>query len=304
MGASKPKPSSGAPAFKLARLLLRQPYRSLLLTAMVVIACAGGAVYAWQRWGEPATPEAAYLVSAEAIHVTSQPAWIQADVKGEVVRTANLTRLDVRDRKLVENVASAFALHPWVAAVERVEKRFPPAVDVQLRYRRPVAVVEIAARGEAGLLFIDAHSVLLPSADFAPERAKDFLRIAGGNETPTGMYGTTWGSERIAGAARLAAAWGERWKPLLLYRIVPLETPGGGWHYELESKAGARIAWGAAPGKEPAGEPLAEQKIATLEQHVADTGPLDDRASGTPLDLRGLGLESRAGKQGDRRPIP
>ena len=114
---------------------------------------------------------AEYEVAADRIAVTPAPAWIHADVKAEVLRSAAVGRLDLRDRHLVVHVASAFALHPWVAKVVRVEKRFPAQVTVELEYRRPVAAVEVADRGEAGLVFIDQESVLLPSADFAPPRA-------------------------------------------------------------------------------------------------------------------------------------
>src|SRR5262249_39056658 len=148
--------------------------------------------------------------------------------------------------------------------------------------------------GEAGLIFIDEESVLLPSADFAPSQAKDFLRIERASETPTGVYGSRWGSERIAGAARLAAAWGDRWKPLGLYRIVPVQLPGGSLIYELRTQVKARVLWGAAPGREAAGEPSPAQKIAALEQLVHDQGALDREGASSLIDLRDLAGPTKA----------
>src|SRR5439155_25684571 len=159
-------------------------------------------------------------VTPERIAVTPQPTWIHSNVKAEVVRSASLTRLNVRDRRLVQQVAGAFALHPWVAKVLRVEKHFPAQVNVGLEYRRPVIVVKPDMPDEKGLLFLDEESVLLPTKDFAAGQARNYLRIVAAGETPAGVYGTPWGSDRVAGAARLAAVWGNRWQPLGLYWIV------------------------------------------------------------------------------------
>ena len=304
MGSSKPAKSVRQlpQAVQAVRVLLRPQHRGPLLAAAVVGAALAGLLFAWQRWGEPNLNPDEYSVAPGQIVVTPQPPWIHADVRADVIRTAGRARLDLRDPRLVEEVAAAFALHPWVAKVVEVRKRYPARVDVKLEYRRPVAAVEVSAKNEPGLLFVDAAGVLLPSADFAPGQAKDFLRIAAGKETPAGIYGTAWGSERIAGAARIAAAWEgsgaedrgqntedrgpKRWQKLKLYRIVPLQASTGEIAYELRTQADVRIVWGAAPGSESAGEPTSEQKMALLEHYVADKGPLDRESGPATIDLR------------------
>ena len=305
MGNSKPGKSVRRlpQAVQAVRVLLRPQHRGPLLAAAVVGAALAGLLYAWQRWGEPHLSPEEYAVTLDQIIVTPQPAWIHADVKAEVLRTTAAARLNLRDPKLVEEVAAAFALHPWVAKVVSVRKRYPARVDVELEYRRAVAAVEVSSKNEPGLLFVDAAGILLPSADFAPGQAKDFLRIAAGKETPAGVYGTAWGSERVAGAARIAAAWEgigqesgvrgqesadelKRWQKLKLYRIVPLQSPSGLVTYELRTKADARIVWGAAPGSESDGESTPEQKMALLEHYVADKGPLDRENGPAAIDLR------------------
>jgi hypothetical protein len=266
--------------------LLRPQNRGPVLAAAIVLVAIAGFAIAWQRWGEPTIKSPDYLLTPDRLVVTPQPKWIHADVKAEVIRSSDLSSRNVRDPKLAEEIAAAFALHPWVAMVVRVEKHFPARVDVTLEYRRPVAAVEIANRGEAGLLFVDGLGVLLPSTDFAQSQAKGFLRIAAGDETPAGGYGVAWGSERVSGAASIAAAFGQKWQPLGLYRVVAVETTAGDLTYELRTKSEARVVWGAAPGQEALGEPSPEQKIAALEHLVSDKGPLD-RAGAPPLvDLR------------------
>ena len=284
---SKAKPAvQVSDSWRLVRILLRPHNRGPVLAASIAIVAIVGFAIAWQRWGALTVQSPDYLLTAERLIVTPQPKWIHANVKSEVIRSTDLASRNVRDPKLAEEIAAAFALHPWVAKVVRVEKHFPARVDVTLEYRRPVAAVEIANRGEAGLLFVDGNGVLLPSTDFAQGQAKDFLRIAAGNETPAGGYGALWGGERVSGAAAIAAAFGPKWQPLGLYRIVAIESPAGDLTYELRTKADSRVAWGAAPGHEATGEPSPEQKIASLEHLVGDKGPLD-RADAPPLvDLR------------------
>jgi hypothetical protein len=289
MGTNKAKPAgTPKPAAPWIRFLLRPQNRGLVLCALVVIVSGAGVLYAWQRWGQPAMRSAEYVVTPERINVNALPAWIRSDVKAEVIRSAGITQLDLRENKLLEKVSHAFALHPWVAKVVRIEKRFPARVEVELLYRRPAAVVEIVPQGKNELLFVDDQSVLLPSTDFSPSQAKDYLRIAAGNETTASVYGMPWGSRRIAGAARLAALWGDRWKPLGLYRIVTVESAAGQVIYELRTPRDVRIIWGSAAISESAREPSAEQKIAALEQLVHDKGPLDREGAQAVVDLRQL----------------
>jgi hypothetical protein len=289
MGTKAPQPArqlSGT--VQWIRILLRPQNRGPVLAALVVVAAIVGLMIAWNRWGAPTTKSAEYVVTPEKICVTPQPPWIHADVKSEVVQVARLTNLDLRSPRLVEEIARAFALHAWVAKVVRVTKHFPAHVNVELEYRRPVAAVEIVSQGEPGLLFVDAAGVLLPSSDFAQSQAKDFLRIAGANSTPASVYGTPWGDERVAGAARIAAVWGDRYRDAGLVRIVATEKPGGQLDFELRTAGETRVVWGATPGRETAVEPAAEQKVLALLDYIADKGPLD-RANGERLvDLRQL----------------
>src|SRR3954454_17522205 len=197
MAATKAKPArSLAAGGGGVRVLLRRQNRGLVSTALVIAVAVGGAVYAWQRWGHSVSESPEYLVTAQQIDVTPQPAWIHSNVKADALRSGGISRLDLRNRQLVEQVAHAFSLYPWVAKVVRVEKAYPAQVKVELQYRRPVLVVKLDLPDEKNLLFLDEQSVLLPSGDFAPSQAKDYLRIMAGGETPASVYGMPWGSER------------------------------------------------------------------------------------------------------------
>ena len=280
-------PRQMSAAVRAARFLWQPQRRGLVLALAVVAASLAGLVVAWNKWGAPAMAGGEYVVTPDRITITPPPAWIHADVKGQVVQAANLSRLDLREAGLVERVSRAFELHAWVARIRRVEKRFPAQVIVELDYRRPVAAVEVTSQGQAGLLFVDAEGVLLPSEDFASNQRYDYPRIAVGQSSPAG-YGLPWGDEgeRVAGAARIAAAWGERFRAAGLYRIAVANTPGGQVAYELRTPGETRVIWGSPPSREAAGEPPAEQKIATLLTHIADKGPLDRTDGERLIDLR------------------
>ena len=118
-------------------------------------------------------------------------------------------------------VASAFALHNWVANVKRVSKHPGP----QDRGRPGIPQAGGDGRGDQGgdaraCCLSTLFGVLLPTDDFSPNQTRNYLRIAAGDTTPAGLVGTAWGDERIAGAARLAGRSLEpSWRALGLYRI-------------------------------------------------------------------------------------
>jgi hypothetical protein len=92
----------------------------------------------------------------------------------------------------------------------------------------------------------------------------------------------------VAGAARIAAAWGDRFHRADLVRIVAAETIGGQREFELRTAGQTRVVWGASPGRESASEPTAEQKISALLDYIADKGPLDRDGGERLIDLRKL----------------
>ena len=266
--------------------------RRLIAAAALIGLVLAGWSYAWRTWGELGTRGEDYIVTAERIDVTPLPAWIHADVKREVVKSGSLSSLPLRDPQLVDKVSRAFAAHSWVASVKKVSKHYPARIEVDLEYRKPVAMVEVTWQGEPKLYFIDAASVLLPSEDFEKEveqKAPHFLRIriSSGEVSPTGRaFGTPWGSEKIAGAALLADAWQDRWRKLALYRVLVDEDTNAKPTYWLSTKSGTRVFWGHAPGSEAKEEQTPREKIVWLEQYVAKHGPLDKSAADSLIDLR------------------
>ena len=274
--------------------LLRGNARWIVALALIGGVCSFGWKMLWEQVREHVVSSTDYRLDPASIEINPLPEWIHADLKAEVIRDASLDgTLSTLDPELTMRIAQAFRLHPWVAAVDRVSKQFPPAVKVELVYRRPVAMVEVPG---PALLPVDAQGVVLPTEDFSPLDARHYPRIGEIKTSPSGPVGTRWGDTRVAGAALVAAAIAEHWEPLALNHIVASgrQTTAPGVRetdaYELYTKAGTRIDWGRPPGAEISGEALAEKKIAALLEYAATHGgSLDDPKKPLRLDVRPLG---------------
>lgn len=283
---STPEPRRAGPLAILQALVATRPGRLGLLALAIAGSLAGAGAFAWRHVDDYVLTGPQYRLSPEQVFITPTPDWIRTDIKAEVLRDASLDNgPSILEAELVERVASAFAMHPWVAQVERVTKHHPARVDVRLVYRRPVAMVEVPG----GLYPVDVEGVLLPSADFSPADARNYPRVSNVQTIPIGPVGTYWGDARVRGAARIGVAVAEAWSELGLARIVPLASPSAsatdGGVFEIYTKGQTRIIWGHEPGAESAGEPRAEAKLAVLRSLMQQHGTLDHEAL-PQIDLR------------------
>jgi hypothetical protein len=277
---------------------------------LVLLAAFGSGTYLlWRQVREQVTSAHHYQVTPDSIRLSDPPPWIHADIAEEVLQQMNLGGPpSILDDDLCERLAKAFALHPWIAKVSRVEKRFPARVLIDVVYRRPVCMVEVPpAAGEipndeadagtagseinarrGGLFPVDAAGVLLPTADFSRAEARRYPRLSGIHSLPIGPAGTPWGDARVQGGAQIAAVLLDDWTRLRLQRIVPSELPAPGgssedYCYEIFARNGTRILWGQRPASQLGGELSAAEKLARLRQYLGD--PNRPRPEGVQLDI-------------------
>jgi hypothetical protein len=138
-----------------------------------------------------------YTLAFADVACTPPPGLSRADFLDEVAYLANPpARLRLLEPGLAGRLAEAFARHPWVSQVERVEVVPPAQVRVQLRYRRPVLAVRVGGR----VRVVDGRGVLLPRS--APA---DGLPVFEGKAPPCGPVGTPWGDPAVEAAARAAS---------------------------------------------------------------------------------------------------
>ncbi len=229
-----------------------------------------------------------YRLPVAKIHINPPPKFVPVDLVGQVQRLAGWKEdLSLLDSNLTADVAEAFAAHPWVSRVVQVKKAFPAAMDVQLEYRRPVALVEVTE----GFHVVDADGILLPPRDFPSSIKTQLPIIRNVLSNPAGVPGTAWGDATVLAAARLAEVLEARWKKLELAAIVaprPMSSNPDPTQmvFELVSTGGSKILWGRAPGTGQPGELTANQKLSRLTKYLAEFGSFDQPHGPYEIDIR------------------
>ena len=244
---------------------------------IMIVVLAGASLWVWQKLSPQIYGSEPYRLLPSHISVTEPPRWLTAgDVRSEVVRNASLDKpLSILDKDLTQRIALAFAAHPWVAEVVRVEKFHPARVEVKIRYREPVATIVLGSR----LLPLDVDGVRLPEENFSQVQLRKMPRIKGATPRATPRPGGSWNDPRILGAAHIAKAFGESWQDMGLRDILPSPRPVAGtsdvYSYELATVRGRRIPWGPQPLTDSPDEPSANEKFHKLEKYVEQHGSLD-----------------------------
>ena len=259
--------------------LMFGPPRGATWTLLVLLGFAAFAFGLWRHVQPIVVSSPEYQITARNVDITPLPQWIRSDVAAQALAGITLdTPLSVLDDQLTQRVNDAFSAHPWVAKVERVTKRHPARVQVDLIYRRPVCMVEVAAGMLPGgglapsrLLPVDVKGVLLPEDDFSEAERERYPRLSGVSTAPLAGPGAKWGDARVHGGAEVAAALVEVWSELSLERIVaspsPEQGPTGDEHtFEVFTTGGTRILWGYSPSTRRPGQVAAVDKVARLRK--------------------------------------
>ena len=224
-----------------------------------------------------------YLVKESDFCVWNPPIWVSdrfiaeaLELRAPEARTEELNSLDPN---LVDNLLIAFESHPWVERVESIEVGFPARVDVKLKYKEPVAVIDptpsvaIDLSDSTAAVFnddeesgqngqnketgdarfgekyvVDANGYRLPDEYFRknPSAYRDFPIVLGIRSTPVSGFGQC-GDPLVVEAAAFASFLTERnvFEKLEINRIVVAkrkgETKGVYW---LKTVGGVAVYWG------------------------------------------------------------
>lgn len=235
----------------------------------------------WTRHSDKILSQPQYRLNPDLLQVTPQPEYIRSDVKANAVINGQLKDANLLEERIVLQVRQAFAVQPWVKEVLYANKQYPSTVEVELVYRRPIAMVEIPPGTLEGIdypsvLPIDDEAVLLP-VEITEAEARKFPKIGGVNTAPAGPPGSPWGDTRIAEATQIVMLLEDIWDQLELHRIeVPPRTSSVNQpeseEYQLVSKSRQRYSWGPALGKELPGEPSGKELAKRLRKAFEKTG--------------------------------
>jgi hypothetical protein len=215
-----------------------------------------------------------YQVDFAQIQCIPPPFENRPDFLSEVQYLAGMPqKLSVVDDHLASRLAEAFAGHPWVEKVTRVEVRPTHEIEVDLAYRLPVLAVswrvphdhgsqkvtEVAARA------VDRRGILLP-----PNAETAGLPLFNaGEQAPLSPAGSPWGS-RLVELAALTASFLHLEQPRLGLQSIECHDN----EMILFTSAKARILWGHAPGKETRDEAPPKIKLERLLEYIAAHGDL------------------------------
>lgn len=239
----------------------------------------------WRQHSDRILALPRYRLKPEMMKVTPQPEYIRSNVADSAVAHGRLHDANLLEAEISLQVKQAFGVQPWVKRVLRVNKKFPSTVEVDLEYRRPVAMVVtppgmFPPHNYEGLVPVDEEGFLLP-VELTDEEGQNYPRIAGIDSSPAGPPGNPWGDPRVVEAVRIVLLLEDVWHKLGLYQIkVPprsavTEEPDVRQDYELITRSGRRHAWGPAPGKERPGEPTAQEQARGLKIFAEQHGSLD-----------------------------
>jgi hypothetical protein len=260
---------------KILAMLFDHARALVLIPIMAIVVVAGGYWISRTAWHVALSADE-YRLAPQNIQVCTESNWIDVQrLTASVIQEASLDqRLSILDRRLTERLGLAFAAHPWVAEVARVEKFHPARVEIDLIYREPVAVVV----NQMQRIPVDRSGVRLPLEDFTRDQLDAFPAILGIHNTRRDWVGNAWGDPRVEGAARIAAVLVSSWDDLDLAGIVPSATPVDGanvFRYELLTRQGTRLNWGRQYLTPHDLEPTAEVKSQRLKRYVEIHGTLD-----------------------------
>jgi hypothetical protein len=223
-----------------------------------------------------------YTLPFDEIECVPPPNQTRADFLSEVQYLAGLPgKMKLLDDDFPSRLAAAFAGHPWVERVERVEVTSPRQVRVQLTFRKPtLAVRVVASTGGKALSHVvravDASGTLLPAN--AQTQGLPTLALEG-TGTP-GTAGKPWGVPAVAEAAGIAALL-QPHKILTSYTFI--STPEG---WILQTPNHERVVWGHGAGMESAGEVPAGEKVQRLVRYCSQYGGLEQPGGPFEYDVR------------------
>ncbi len=230
-----------------------------------------------------------YHVRFDAIQLAPRPSGpVPADLLGQIQRKRDFPeRVSILDESLPKRIAAAVREHPWIETVREVRMTFPPKIVVDVKFRRPVALVS----AKNGYYPIDPEGVLLPPADFTAQDTQRFPVVKNIRSVPAGPAGEAWGDPVVFAAARLADTLLADWSELQLEAIVApkpkkADVDPADLIFELAAQGGSKIIWGRAPGSGHPGELSAAQKIGRMHKYLREFGGYHQPRGPYEIDIR------------------
>ena len=295
MGQSKSGTRNGQLTGTSWRSLLLRPK---MIAVMLLLAGLPFLQNASQKSQQNLREQPRFQLQRSSIQLTDRPEYVPADLLERVWLQADLPeQWSILEPGLAEKLGQALEVSPWVRRVKRLSLEHPLEVQIELEYRRPVALV----RSELGFYPVDRDGILLPPMDFTEAQLPLYPLIDQVQTLPQGPAGTHWGDLAVWGAARLVDLLvpdGDLQRYWKKYDLVGVRVYGRAdldrstaehlqlISYRLLTRSGSEVIWGIAPGVPDPTEPNAETKLKRLELYHRDFGGLSSEHGPIEIDLR------------------
>lgn len=272
------------PIRRTLRRLIKAPAAWSLVWPLALLI---GSYIAYSRWYADDFRAKYSSLDPALVTITTPHEFIRGDLVDDVYRETKLDELSPLDRGATAKLASAFSSHPWVKHVHRVRKLPGGKFEVDLDYRRPVAVFHLTGdrewlkkieayltnlgysiHGGADNLFfpLDGEGVMLPTDHMTLDDTLDLIHIEVDEVFPTGNQGTPFGDRRVECAAMLANLLSAVSDQIRISKITVSGDPRMNLVPKLELVTGdnTRLFWGSPPGMEQPRERDARAKLVDL----------------------------------------
>lgn len=181
--------------------------------------------------------------------------------------------LQILDDNLKARLEEAFAKHPWVAKVDRVEIADNQVIRIHLTFRQPVLAIPQPGR----ILAVDRQGVLLPGD--APVVGLVVWR--GPLTSPLAKPGFLWGDKDIESTADILGVLASRSE----YLSIKSAASRLG-EVTFTTQNGSRILWGHFRNREAKEEADFQTKTNRIEEFCREREGQNSFAAPFELDLR------------------
>ncbi len=238
--------------------------RQLIIAGFVVLACGlllGALLISGKVARNILSTNERYRYPFKAIECPTPPGLEREAFLGEVRYLSELPEtVPLLDEALAERLAAAFARHPWVERVEKVEIGPGRRIAVRPTFRTPV----LGVTHDRVIRAVDASGILLP-------RGADTLLLPHMSTTiaPAGP-GKPWGDPHVERAAAVAAILRPHQERL---KLTDFRWEGDVLKLRREDAKGPTVIWGDATD----GERKLQRLVARAAELDAAKGEIDLR---------------------------
>jgi hypothetical protein len=266
------------------------------LFVLVTVLTIAGALHLWERYQHRLIPADDYQLTAERVRMTPAPAWAKIDLKRLLLEVPpGHQPPNILDTDVVGRSAMTLQSVGWVEEVQEVRKS-ADGLDIQLRYRKPVGMVELnhtnvpgwAETKTAQVMPVDANGMVMP-AHVVQHFKLPRISVFHPQNLNAARPWSVWSDARIQDAAGIVELLGPRARQFGVYRVMTMRSSrqlsASQIPFELWPENGTKVIWGNAPGKEAVGEAAAQVKLAALVRFVGQRGSLGQMPD-RKVDLR------------------